>query len=132
MDAGNLLFTAAQILNIAYNLVFNMDTFFDDCKKCNAQPANGKTWDDFKTHFLQAQNELWLQQQTAQTSGYASANPSHTNIQQDAFQCYQDAADALANLATALWLTKRLLKNLSNTVTNLTQQVKDKDIEIAS
>ena len=69
-DAGSLPFTVVQILSTAYNLVFNMSSFFDDCKKWNACTDNEKTWDNFKTHFLQVQNELQLQQQTAQTSGY--------------------------------------------------------------
>ena len=81
---------------------------------------------NFKAHFLQGQNKLWLQQQTVQTSGYTSANAAHTNIQQDDFQCYQDATDALANPTTTL-ADQKVFKNLSNTIANLTQQAKDKD-----
>ena len=42
-DAGNLLFTAAQILNIAYNLILNTGSFFDDFKKWNAWFDNETT-----------------------------------------------------------------------------------------
>ena len=128
----NLSLTAAQILNTAYNLVFNMQSFFEDCKKWNACPSNKTMRDNFKAQFLQAQNELQLQQQTAQTSGYMGANAAHTHIPCDAFQHYQDAADALANLATATMANRKAFENLSNTVANLTQQVKDEDMEIAS
>ena len=61
-----------------------------------------------------------------------SANATHTHIKQDAVQCYQDTADALANLATATLANQKAFKNLSNTTANLTQQVKDKDTVIAS
>ena len=44
--AGNLPFTAEQILNTAYNLLFNTGTFFDDHKKLNAQPDNEKPCDN--------------------------------------------------------------------------------------
>ena len=109
-----------------------MGSFFEDIKKWNAQLDNEKTWDNFKTHFLQAQNELQLQQQTTQMSGNMSANVAHTHVQHNTFQCYQDAANALASLATATLANQKAFENLSNTIVNLTQQVKDKDMEIAS
>ena len=107
-------------------------SFFDDCKKWNAWPDNEKSLDNFKTHILQEQNELQLQQQPAQTSGYASANAAQVQVQQDAVQWYQDAADALANPAMATSADRKAFENLSNTVANLTQQVKDKEAEIVS
>ena len=130
-NASNLPFTVVQILNTAYNLVFNTGCFFKDSKKWNACPNNEKTWDNFKTHFLQAQNELWLQQQTTQTSGYTSTNATNTQGPTDAFQHYQDTADTLANLATATSADCKAFENLNNTIANLMQQVKDKDTEIA-
>ena len=51
-------YTAAQILNSAYNLVFKTGLYFDDCRKWNAKPVADKTWTNFQTHFQQAQNQL--------------------------------------------------------------------------
>ena len=85
VDAGNLPFMVAQILSTAYNLVFYTGCFFGNCKKWNAQPDSKQTWENSKTHFLQAQNELQLQQQTAQTSGYVSANAAHAHLHKTTF-----------------------------------------------
>ena len=60
-DASNQLFTAAQILNIVYTLVFQTGHFFDECNTWNTKPENTKTCENFKAHFLNAQNTLYLQ-----------------------------------------------------------------------
>ena len=46
-----------QLLTTAYNLVYTMGLFFDNCKAWNRLPADQKTMDNFKTKFQQAQRE---------------------------------------------------------------------------
>ena len=64
-----------QLLTMAYNLVYTMGLFFDDCKAWNHLPANQKTMDNFKTTFQQAQRKLCDQQQTAQQAGFQANGP---------------------------------------------------------
>ena len=64
-------YTTAQILTNAYTLVHKTGAFNDDCKKWQQKPDHEKTWDNFKAHFLQAQEDNRLQR-TAQQSGYFS------------------------------------------------------------
>ena len=75
---------------------------------------------------------LWLQQQTAQMSGYMSTNAALIQGPPDTFQCYQDAANALANLAMATSNDHKPFKNLSNTIAHLMRPVKDEDAEIVA
>jgi len=123
-EAGNQPYTAAQILNNAYALVFNTGMYFDDCKAWDARPAAEKTWNNFKTHFLAAQQQLRRQQQTTQQAGFHSANAATAHAR------YEEAAEALANLATATSADRKAMETLTNTIENLTQQLKTKDAEL--
>jgi hypothetical protein len=126
-DDGNQPFTDRQILNTAYTLVFNTGAYFDECKTWNAKPANEKIWENFKTHFLAAQETLRMQQETAQQGGFHGANAMQHAITQ---QMYEEQSVALANLATATSSDRKALETLTNTVANLTSELKTKDIEI--
>ena len=89
-----------QLLTMAYNLVYAMGLFFDDCKAWNRLPANQKTMDHFKTTFQQTQRELRDQQRTAQQAGFqANGIWCQPNTNND--NPLQETAEALANLATA-------------------------------
>lgn len=118
---GNQPFTNAQILGTAYTLVFNTGMYFDECKTWNAKPANDKTWETFKDHFLVAQNQLRQQQQTAQQGGFHGG----ANAAQEAY--HQDISDALANLATASQTDRQAMAALTNTVERLTEQLQKKE-----
>jgi hypothetical protein len=130
-EDGNQPFTDRQVNNTAYTLVFNTGSYFDECKTWNAKPANDKTWDNFKLHFLAAQEMLRMQQATSQQAGFHNANHAngiqHNGISQE---MYEDTANALANLAEATATNRKALENLTNTIANLTQQVSLKDKEI--
>ena len=103
-------------------LIFNTHSFFGGSKL-----ANEKTWEHFKTHFLEALAELCQQQQMLQQPGY---QVNHINTVNDKnIQQYQETAKALANLATATSGDHKALEQLSNTIANLTQQIKDKDTD---
>jgi hypothetical protein len=130
-DDGNQPFTDPQLLNTAYTLVFNTGSYFDECKTWNNKPAQDKNWDNFKTHFLAAQEMLRMQQATSAQQGFHGANSAngiqHNGISQE---MYEDTANALANLAEATATDRKALENLTNTIANLTQQVSLKDREI--
>jgi hypothetical protein len=91
-DAANQAYTDAQVLTLAYTLVYNIGLYFDECKHWKARPAQDQTWNNFKTAFLTAQTELRLQQQ---------ATSSRTSFSAFANDKENQATDALANLAEA-------------------------------
>ena len=118
-----------QLLTMAYNLVYTMGLFFDDCKAWNHLPAHQKTMDNFKTTFQQAQHKLCDQQQTAQQAGFQANGtwclPTATNDHP-----LQETAEALASLATATASDHQALQNLTNMVKELSNQIKAKDRQI--
>lgn len=132
-DAGNQAFSAAQILNCAYTLVFNTGLFFDDCKMWNNKAEADKTWSNFKKHFSEAHRVLKLQQRTSQQAGFHSANLAQGIFQhqQPAARFIDEATEALANLATASAADRQAFSTLTNTIADLTAQLKAKDDEIA-
>ena len=100
--------------------------FFDECKLwCNKQP-NDKTWANFKTHFLEAQRDLRLQQQTTQSAGF---HAHYINQYQDENK-ENETATALANLATATAADRQAFTALVTTNTSLTNQLKEAHDEI--
>jgi hypothetical protein len=120
-DAGNQAFPANQIVNTAYTLVFNTGMFFDDCKDWLRKAVADRTWDNFKTFFLQAQSEHRQQQRTAAKSGY-SANAALTGAKEN---IQEETAQALANLATATASDRTAFANLVNNNSLLTSQLTD-------
>ena len=62
-------YTRAQVLSNALNIVQKTVVFGKDCKRWTAWPVQEHTWNNFKAHFLSAQEQFRLQQ-TAAHSGY--------------------------------------------------------------
>ena len=122
-------YTNNQLLTTAYNLVYATGLFFDDCKAWNRLPLNQKTMDNFKTTFQQAQQELRDQQHTAQQDGF-QANGIWCQPTQNNDHPLQETAEALANLAMATASDRPALQNLTNTVKELSNQIKAKDRQI--
>ena len=85
--------------------------------------------DNFKTTFPQAQQELRDQQRTAQQAGF-QANGIWCQPTQNNDHPLQETAEALANLATATASDRQALQNLTNTVKELSNQIKAKDRQI--
>ena len=82
--------------------------------------------ENFKTTFQQAQRELCDQQCTAQQAGF-QANGSWCLPTKTKDHPLQETAEALANLATATASDRQVLQNLTNTVKELSNQIKAKD-----
>ena len=76
-DDGGQPYTAEQLLRIAYTLVFKTGLYFEDCKAWNARPTTACTWDNFKTHFQNAQRLLHNQMRTTKQAGFHSNLAQH-------------------------------------------------------
>jgi hypothetical protein len=63
-----------MIVNMAYTLVFNTGLFPDACRAWKSRAIVGKTLAQFKPDFASAHREFHLTNQTAQQSGFHSAN----------------------------------------------------------
>jgi hypothetical protein len=72
--AGGQPYGATMIENVAYTLVFNTGLFPDACRAWQSRAIAGKTWAQFKIDFAAAHREFRLTNQTAQQSGFHSAN----------------------------------------------------------
>ena len=108
--AGNTPFTNEQIVNSAYNLVFDTGMFTDECKEWRKKEATNKTWAEFKRKFTEAHQDLQESQATARSTGYAGYANAVTQE--------TEALEALAQLANATTVD-------CATITTLTQQVKE-------
>ena len=71
-------YTTEQLLRIAYTLVLKTGLYFEDCKIWNSRPAAARTWDNFKTHFQNAQCLLCDQMCHAQPNELTSTATLHT------------------------------------------------------
>jgi hypothetical protein len=96
--AGGQPYGAAMIVNVAYTLVFNTGLFPDACCAWQSRAIAGETWAQFKIDFATAHREFRLTNQTAQQSGFHSANMM---IEQGLDESMQETVDAIAQLATA-------------------------------
>jgi hypothetical protein len=96
--AGGQPYGAAMIVNVAYTLVFDTGLFTDACRAWQPRAIAWKTWAQFKLNFATAHREFRLTNQTAQQSGFHSANMM---IEQGRDEAMQDTVDAIAQLETA-------------------------------
>jgi hypothetical protein len=72
-DTTGQAYTDAQVLTLAYTLVYNTGLYFNKQKEWKTKPAIEKTRKLFKTFFLIAQAELRQQQQaTSARSGFSA------------------------------------------------------------
>jgi hypothetical protein len=72
--AGGQPYGAAMIVNVAYTLVLNTGLFPDACRTWQSRAIAAKTWAQFKIDVATAHREFCLTNQTAQQSGFHSAN----------------------------------------------------------
>lgn len=118
---GNSPYTVLQIVNNAYNLVSQTGMYFEDCKAWDRLPELDKNWDNFKTHFLLAQQILRNQQATTQQGGYHANLATWNNAANDDY--HTETATALANLATANAADREVFCALVTNNTKLTEQL---------
>jgi hypothetical protein len=72
--AGGQPYGNAMTISVAYTLVFNTGLFPDACRAWQSRDIAGKTWAQFKVDFATSHREFRLTNQTAQQSGFHSAN----------------------------------------------------------
>jgi hypothetical protein len=126
--AGGHPYGAAMIVNVAYTLVFNTGLFPDACRACQSRAIAGKMWAQFKLDFATAHREFRLTNQTAQQSGFHSANMM---IEQGRDESMQDTVDAIAQLATATVSDHGTVETLTTTNAKLATQLEAAHAQIA-
>jgi hypothetical protein len=126
--AGGQLYGAAMIVNVAYTLVFNTGLFPDACLAWQSRAIAGKTWKQFKLDFATVHRELRLTNQTAQQSGFRSANMM---IEQGREETMQDTVDEIAQLATATASDRGTVATLNTTNAKLATQLEAAQAQIA-
>jgi hypothetical protein len=118
--AGGQPYGAAMIINVAYTLVFNTGLYPDACRAWHSREIAAKTWAEFKIDFATAHREFRLTNQTAQQSGFHSANMM---IEQGRDGSMQDTAEAIAQLATATASDRGTVATLTTTNAKLATQL---------
>ena len=88
--AGNAPYTPAQVVNVAYNVVFMTGMVNDDYKLWKSKPTAEKNWTQFKVYFAIAHEELVESNQTVQAAGFQANKAA---VQRDTL----NAIDNLAN-----------------------------------
>jgi hypothetical protein len=87
-----------MVVNVAFQLVFNTGLFPDACRAGQVWAIADNTWLQLKIDFAAAHQESRLTNQTAQQSGFHSANMM---IEQGPGDIMQDTVDTIAQIATA-------------------------------
>jgi cobalamin biosynthesis Mg chelatase CobN len=127
--AGNP-YTSTQLLNNAYTIVQNTGMFVQDLKEWKRLPEANRTWPAFKVFMVARQIENQDHSTTACGAGYhtVAANALWEKEREN----YNNAAEALSNLATATASDRSTHTALTNTVQQQTEQIKTKDELITS
>jgi hypothetical protein len=118
--AGGHPYGAAMIVNVAYTLVFNTWLFQDACRAWQSRAIAAKTWSQFKIDFVTAHLEFRLTNQTAQQSGFHSANMM---IEQGRDDSMQETADAIAQLAMVTASDRSTVATLTTNNAKLANQL---------
>jgi hypothetical protein len=118
--AGGQPYDAAMIVNVAYTFMFNTGLYPDACRAWQSRTIAAKTWAQFKIDFATAHQEFRLTNQTAQQSGFHSANMM---IEQGRDESMQDTAEAIVQLATATASDRSMVATLSITNAKLANQL---------
>jgi hypothetical protein len=113
-------YSAAMIVNVAHTLVFNTGLFPDACRAWQSRATAAKTWAQFKIDFTTAHREFRLTNQTAQQSGFHSANMM---IDQGRDDSLHETAEAIAQLATATAYDRGTVATLTTTNDKLANQI---------
>jgi hypothetical protein len=108
------------IVNVAYTLVSNTGLFPDACRAWQSRDIAGKTWAEFKIDFATAHREFLLTNETAQQSGFHSANMMNEQTRDDSMQ---ETAEAIAQLATARASDRGMVAMLTTINVNLANQL---------
>jgi hypothetical protein len=109
-----------MIINVAYTLVFNTGLYPDACRAWQSRAIAAKTWAQLKIDFSTAYCEFRLTNQTAQQSGFNSANMM---IEKSRDGSMQYTVEAIAQLATATASDRGTVATLATTNAKLATQL---------
>jgi hypothetical protein len=126
--AGGQPYGAAMIINVAYTLVFNTGVCPDACRAWQSRAIATKTWAKFKLDFSTTHREFRLTNQTAEQSGFHSANMM---IEQSRDVSMHDTGEAIAQLATATASDRSTVVTLTTTNAKLATQLEEAHALIA-
>jgi hypothetical protein len=118
--AGGQPYGAAIIVNVAYTLVFNTGLYPDACRAWQSRAIAAKTWAQFKIDVATAHREFRLTNQTAQQSGFHSANMMIEQVRDDSMQ---ETSEAIAQLTTATASDRGTVATLTTTNAKLANQL---------
>jgi hypothetical protein len=118
--AGGQTYGAAMIVKVAYTLVFNTGLYPSACRAWQSRTIAAKTWAQFKIDVATAHREFRLTNQTAQQSGFHSANMM---IEQGRDDYMQETAEEIAQLATATASDRSTIATLTITNAKLANQL---------
>jgi hypothetical protein len=118
--AGGQPYGSSMIINVAYTIVFNTGLYPDACHAWQLIALAAKTWAQFKIDFSTAHRKFLLTNQTAQQSGFHSANMM---IEQGRYVSMQETAEAIAQLATATASDRGMVATLTTTNSKLATQL---------
>ena len=104
------LYTAEQVVNIAYQSFYETGMFADNYKLWKREPDVDKTWTEFKQYFSLAHQDLREARVVTTNTPIGSANAAIT----------QDTIDAIANLATAIAHDRAAVSTPTTTNASLT------------
>jgi hypothetical protein len=117
---GGQPYGSAMIVNVSYTLVFNTGLYPDACRAWQSRAIAAKTWAQFKIYVATAHREFRLTNQTAQQSGFHSAN---TMIEQGQDESMQETAEEIAQLAMATASDRGTVATLTTTNAKLANQL---------
>ena len=120
-DDGGQQYTAEQLLLIAFTLVFKTGLYVEDCKAWNARPAVAHTWDNFRTHFQNAQRLLRDQMRTTKQASCHSNLAQHQPL--PTTQPPAEYQEALINLASSAAADCELLTKIATSVNAINQHI---------
>ena len=123
-EAAGAPYADNQILNIAYNLVFQCNVFHDTCREWRRLPAASKTWPAFKRMFTEAHQDF----RDSNSIGHSPYHSANAAISGEIHNTHEDnieteTASALANLAAATATDRAAMAALTSTNAHLSMQL---------
>ena len=121
---GNSPFTARQIVNTAFLLIFASNAYNDECKEWKRRPQAQKTWANFKTTFMQAyisRRDLQKLQSQASASNLFGANVIKSNTSVSETTAASTLTDVFSDTSTTIEAIANATIESSNQVALLAQ-----------
>eukprot|EP00957_Ditylum_brightwellii_P096932 7381880-Ditylum_brightwellii.AAC.2 len=130
--ASENTYTDAQMVSIAFDLIFSSGVHANACKEWIQQPRTAQTWTGFKPQFTQAHQLLHEMQMSAAQAGYTANSVFADNDINEMAEAIAQLAGVTQNDQTIVADLAASSSTLMEQVANMTTHLSDKDSEIAS